>query len=116
MSTFNYARMAATAKRLIAKFGSLGVVGDAGTARNVMMVRSKIVKHVLLDSDIQVGDIEYIVNATTALADGTDTGVDVAPKNGERFSFKGEQLNIIQSNAIKPDAIVLYYQFFGRIG
>jgi hypothetical protein len=111
MATFNYTKLIATTHTLLAKFGNIGVIGDSGTARNVLMVRIKTVDKPLLESNIDVGDYKYIVNPTVDV-----TGVDSLPVVGERMSFKGELMNIVHVNKMKPEALTLYYEVWGRLG
>jgi|GEM_PF-2869674 len=108
---YSYATIAATALRLIKRFGAPCTIGLTGlTARTVLGVRTKTVNHDLLDSKVQVGDYEYVIAAVDS------TGADSAPKEGERISVAGDDRVIMLVNVVKPGATTLIYYVYARIG
>lgn len=106
-----YAKIAQVVVQIINAAGSVIVVGDAATARNVMGVRDKIVAHQFENSNIRIGDVIYFILPNTS-----DTNVPVLPKDGERFTSGLDSLIIIDVQPVWQQGVLMVNQIFGRIG
>jgi hypothetical protein len=105
MATFDYSKMSAIVLTLLAKFGSQATLGDGLTARTCLAVQTKTIKHTIGDSNIEIGDVEYLVDGT------------VTPMQGERFTCAGDSwLLATQPIPIKPADVVLAWYVYGRAG
>lgn len=105
MSQFDYSKMAAIALAMLTKFGTTATIGDGVTARTCLAVQTKVIKHVLDNSDIEVGDMEYIIDG------------NANPQQGERFSCAGDNYILAAKPInIKPADVILAWYVYGRIG
>lgn len=116
---YNYARMAATAARLITKFGRnwtlTTTTGPAeSTSRTYPGVRIDQVTGLsgdsgnaafLGDSGVQLGDVVFLLHPSAT------------PLQGDRISAGSESYVLaVAPNPIKPAGTVLLWQVWGRLG
>ena len=111
MSAF-YDRAAATALRMLSKYGKrvrVATTNMAGavSAREGMAVMVGVVKHDLGDSGVSIGDHKLIVEAA------------LAPIPGDRITDlvgSGARVIIDPVNPIKPADTVVGYECYARLG
>lgn len=108
----DYASIAVAAFGMLKDAGQITQLGDAATARNVLAFRWKDVKHTFETSDIQIGDVQFLVSAQVVNADGS-AGADSAPEVDERFSTG---FVIKQVEPVKPAALTMLYYVWARRG
>lgn len=116
---YNYARLAATAARLITKFGqNVTLTTTSGPAESTSRVypgvRIDQVTNLagnsgnasyFADSGVQVGDVVYLLHPSSA------------PKQGDRITAGTESLVLVVApNPVKPAGTILLWQVWGRIG
>lgn len=101
---FDYASIADIAKEALAEYGTNGTLGTGATARTARMVLSKIIRHEFLDSKIQMGDYEYIIEA------------GANPVEGERLAVATDKQVIVLVNPIRPADTVVAWYAYGRKG
>lgn len=110
MTGFDYARMAATARRLIDRFGQVASftrTAPSGTTTTftAVAVVAETVKHTLGDSNIQVGDDKLLLDATTA------------PEPGDRVSYNGKSAVIVDPVLpLSPAGVVVLFECYARAG
>lgn len=112
---FNYVKVGAIAQTMLDRFGSVGqlVATDGVTAREVKLVKSKIVKYSLSQTmeGVQVGDTEFIASPVD------ETGAPLAPQQGEMIIFNDEQFTMMAPPVeIQPAAVIMLYFIYGRKG
>lgn len=111
MSGFNYARTAATAGRLLGRFGQDATFtrtdpadGSVSTSTARVVVASTV-KHTLGDSGIAVGDDKLLVEAAAA------------PEPGDRVVYNGESRVIVDPVvAINPGGTRVLVECYARRG
>ncbi len=116
---FNYARIAATAARLITKFGRnwtlTTTTGPAeSTSRTYPGVRIDTVTGLsgnsgnaafFGDSGVQIGDVVFFLHPSAT------------PLQGDRMSAGNESFVLaVAPNPIKPAGTVMFWQVWGRLG
>lgn len=109
MSAATYARLANSARRLIADFGqpwtitrTLGPGLSAQRVANGVVVGQ--VQHLLGDSGVDIGDKEMYLDASAE------------PIKTERIEADGESYVIVQVEPIKPAAITIAWRVWARAG
>jgi hypothetical protein len=103
----DYVSIANAAVSMLEEFGKLTALGDGVTARQVNAVKWKDVKHTFGDSEVQIGDLLYIVAPTTS------TGADSLPLRSERFT---DQYVVVQTESVQPADVVLIWYVWVRKG
>lgn len=102
---FDYASMAAVAKRMLTEFGTTATLGNLYSQRSVLAVRIRVVKDDYPNTNIQIGDVEFLLEAAAN------------PVKTERITFGTDQLVIIEDPVeIKPATVILLWRVYGRIG
>lgn len=104
-----YPRLAATAQRLVTKFGQTWTItrttGPGKTAtRDAYGVQVGTIRHLLGDSGVDIGDTELLLEASAN------------PVKAERISAGGQSFVIVQVEPIKPAAMVLAWRVWVRAG
>lgn len=107
---FNYPRTAATADRLIDRFGGDIIITRTGAAGAVtaMPTRGVVVNtvtHVLGDSGISIGDDEIMLDRS------------VLPEPGDRISYNGQSRVVVDPVVPEnPAGTLLYVTCYARAG
>lgn len=100
-----YSNLRGTATRLLKAYGRfMTVVNEAGVARSVFAMRNKTIVHTYPESGVQVGDIEFLMEAAAN------------PVLMERLETGDASLVIIATDPIKPADTVLAWYVYGRAG
>lgn len=110
MTGFDYARMAATAARLLDRFGQVMTFsrtapdGTVSTFTAVAVVASTV-KHTLGDSGIQIGDDKLLVDAA------------VLPQQGDRVAYNGGSRVVVDPvTPLNPGGTRVLVECYARIG
>lgn len=110
MSGFDYPRMAATARRLIDRFGQVMSITRTASDRTVTSlsavgVVTDTVKHTLGDSGIAIGDDQILLDATTK------------PQPGDRITYNGQSRVIVDPvTELNPGGVALLFECYARAG
>lgn len=104
-----YARLTATADRLLGAYGVSGTLTHttplgATETSTVSVVAVDTVRHLLGDSGVDIGDERLIVNA------------DAAPVKGDRIDYADQSRVVVQVEAICPAGTVLAWYVWARRG
>lgn len=101
-----YARLAATALRLLTKYGTATTltVTDATTLqeRAGVLVKYGIARHDLVQSGVMVGDIQFLMNAAAL------------PVMGEIFTAGGLDYVVVYADPVQPGATTVAWVVYGR--
>lgn len=111
MSGFDYARTAASASRLLGRFGQIATFTRTAPADgsvstfDARAVVASTVKHALGDSGIAVGDDKLLVESSAA------------PEPGDRVAYNGESRVIVDPVvAINPGGTRVLVECYARRG
>lgn len=110
MSGFNYPRIAATAGRLLERFGQVMTFSRTSPAGVVseftaLAVVASTVKHTLGDSGIAIGDDKLLVDAVAA------------PEPGDRVTYNGHSRVIVDPViSLNPGGTRVLVECYARAG
>lgn len=111
--SFDYAKLATNAKRLLTRFG-MDVVLRGPPERTTKGVRVQTIAKEIEGSGVQVGDIKILLAATCS----TPTGevIDTEPQRGELIATANDNLVIMNVEPIRPGDVTVAWYVYGRIG
>lgn len=102
---FDYTEIADTAASVLSEYGTLATIGTGATQRTALVVMETVVSHALADSQIQIGDYKYIVEASAN------------PVAGERLTVGSDKMVIVSPVIpVKPADVVVCWYIYGRRG
>lgn len=110
MSRFDYTKTAATAKRLLGRFGQLATFrrtdpDGATSSFTALAVVASTVKHTLADSGIAIGDDRLLVEAAAT------------PQPGDRVEYSGQSRVIVDPViAVSPGGTRVLVECYARAG
>jgi hypothetical protein len=115
MTGFNYTRAAATAKRLIARFGRVGSyieVTNSGTEYSPTLSKADPVAVTFVDLDQELRDASGSLVGQSVRTLYVSTGQDVTPKKGDLFVIDAVDLRVDRIKPLAPGGDVVFWEVY----
>lgn len=117
MASFDYARIRATAARLIAKFGQAGAIRRATTSGPAYDPETVTTDHACQLAVMQYTDDKIdgtLIMRGDKLTYLSTAGLSIEPSTADKLMIGGEEHAIVNVKPLSPAGLVVFYEIQAR--